>query len=185
VKKAELQKGVAYYATSRNNNMYTYHKSVYKTHKQHESNRFYVIFTGSEPWTGIRSANAIYMTNCPTYGVDCLRHKTDGKRTNCYRTDFRLMDIRGEYWSIIKDMWQRRKSEPSKDIRAERLRRIAKRNQQEQEKPIKQQFYAVLSQITGGHCSPYDRLDGFSIQEMQAITNAIKAGMPSVQAVAS
>jgi hypothetical protein len=184
MKKAELKRGVAYYATSRNNSMVTYHNSLFKTHKQHEHNRYYVIFTGSEPWTGYRSANAIYMTNCPTYGVDCLRHKTDGKSINCYRTDFRLMDIREEYWSAIKYMWQRRKAEPAKDIRAERLRRIAKRNQEAQEEPIKKQFYAVLSQIIDGHCTSYDRLGGFSIQEMQTITNALKAGMPSVQAVA-
>jgi hypothetical protein len=95
------------------------------------------------------------------------------------------MDIRAEYWSAIKDMWQRRKARPTKDIRAERLRRIAQRNQQKQEEPIKEQFYTVLSQITGGHCTSWDRLGGFSIQEMQAITNALKAGMPSVQAVAS
>jgi len=186
VKKAELKRGVAYYATSRNNDMYTYHKSVYKTHKQHESNRFYVVFDkDGQPDTAYRSASQIYMTNCPTYGFDCLRHKTEDGRLNCYRTDFRLMDIRGEYWSIIKDMWQRRKAEPTKDIRAERLRRIAERNRQDQEKPIKEQFYAVLSQITGSNHYSWEKLGGLNIQEMQAITNAIKAGMPSVQAVAS
>ncbi len=185
MKKAELKQGVAYYATSRNNYMVTYHDSIYRTHKQHEHNRYYVIFTGAEPWTGYRSTSQIYMTNCPTYGANCLRHKTDGKSINCYRTDFRLMDIREEYWSAIKRMYIRSKERSTKDIRAERLARIAKRNKETQEEPIKKQFYDVLSQITGGYCTSWDRLGGFSIQEMQAITNAIKAGMPSVQAVAS
>jgi hypothetical protein len=94
------------------------------------------------------------------------------------------MDIRDEYWAVIKRMHEARKAKPTKDIRAERLRRIAKRNQEAQEEPIKKQFYAVLSQIIDGHCTSWDRLGGFTVQEMQTITNALKAGMPSVQAVA-
>jgi hypothetical protein len=185
MKKAELKQGVAYYVTSRNNHMDTYHDSLFKTHKQHSHNRYYVVFEKGEIVTGYRSPSVIYVTNCKTYGRECPTHKTDGERLNCYRTDFRLMDIRGEYWSAIKDMWQRRKERPTKDIRAERLRRIAQRNQQKQEEPIKEQFYAVLSQITGERCSSWNTLGGFSIHEMQAITNALKAGMSSVQAVAS
>ena len=186
MKKAELKKGVAYYATSRNNHMETYHESCFKTHKQHEHNRFYVIFDeDGQPKTGYRSASVIFMTNCPTYGFDCPTHGKDG-RNNCHRTDFRLMDIRGEYWELIKQFHKRNieKAKP-RDIRALRLARIAKRNQEKQEEPIKAEFYAVLRQITGSYCSSYDRLGGFTVQEMQTITNAIKTGMPSVQAVAS
>jgi len=95
------------------------------------------------------------------------------------------MDIRDEYWAVIKRMHEARKAEPTKDIRAERLRRIARRNQESQEAPIKAEFYSVLSQITNSHCSSYDRLGGFSIEEMQKITNALKASMPAVMAVAS
>ena len=187
MKKAELKVGVAYYATSRNNQMYTFHSSVLKTHKQHEGNRYYVIFeSDGQPKTGYRSASVIYMTNCPTYGNDCPTHsKQDSNLINCYRTDFRLMDIRGEYWSLIKDMHQKRKNEKTKDIRAERLRRIAKRNQEKQEEPIKAEFYSVLSQIIDGHCVSWDRLGGFSIEEMQKITNALKATLPTLTAVAS
>ena len=187
MKKAELKAGVAYYATSRNNYMHTYHKAIYKTHKQHESNRFWVVFDkDGQPRTGYRSASVIYMTNCPTYGHGCLRHKKEGSDSiNCYITDFRLMDIRGEYWALIKHMQDQYNAKPSKDIRAERLVRIAKRNQYENDAPIKEEFYRVLSQITGGHCSSYDRLGGFNVEEMQKITNAIKASMPSVMAVAS
>ena len=185
MKKAELKKGVAYYATSRNNHMETYHESCFKTHKQHEHNRFYVIFDeDGQPKTGYRSASVIFMTNCPTYGFDCPTHGKDG-RNNCHRTDFRLMDIRDEYWSVIKRMHERRKAQPSQDIRAERLRRIAKRNQDKQETPIRAEFYSVLSQVTGGYCSSYDRLGGFSVAEMAKITEALKASMPAVMAVAS
>lgn len=185
MKKAELKAGVAYYATSRNNGMETYHDSCFKTHKQHEHNRYYVIFDeDGQPKTGYRSASVIFMTNCPTYGFDCPTHGKDG-RNNCHRTDFRLMDIRDEYWSAIKRMIQRRKERPTKDIRAERLRRIAKRNQAKQEEPIKDEFYSVLSQVTGNYCSSWNTLGGFSVEEMAKITKALKASMPAVMAVAS
>lgn len=187
MKKAELKAGVAYYATSRNNQMYTFHSSVLKTHKQHQGNRHYVIFeSDGQPKTGYRSPSVIYMTNCPTYGHDCPTHsKQDSNLINCWRTDFRLMDIRGEYWSLIKDMHETRKNTKTKDIRAERLVRIAKRNQANQEEPIKAEFYSVLSQIIDGHCVSWDRLGGFSIEEMQKITNALKATLPTLTAVAS
>jgi hypothetical protein len=186
VKKAELKAGVAYYATSRNNQMNTYHDSVLKTHKQHQHNRYYVIFDAEgQPKTAYRSPSVIYMTNCPTFGNDCPTHKTDGLYTNCYRTDFRLMDIREEYWIAIKKMHHMRKGRWTKDIRAERLVRIAKRNQAKQEEPIKAEFYTVLSQITGDHCSSWNTLGGFSVEEMQKITNALKATLPTLTAVAS
>jgi hypothetical protein len=186
MKKAELKQGVAYFVSTRGNYGWSGSTSAYKLHRANISSRYYVIFTGAEPWTGYRSTGQIYMTNCPTYGRDCPTHKTDGERINCYRTDFRLMDIRGEYWELIKQFHKRNieKAKP-KDVRALRLARIAKRNQEKQEEPIKAEFYAVLRQITGSYCSSYDRLGGFTVQEMQTITNAIKAGMPSVQAVAS
>jgi hypothetical protein len=82
-------------------------------------------------------------------------------------------------------MIQRRKEQPTKDIRAERLRRIAKRNQAKQEEPIRDEFYSVLSQVTGDHCSSWNTLGGFSVEEMAKITKALKASMPSVMAVAS
>jgi hypothetical protein len=188
MKKAELKQGVAYYATSRNNHMDTYHDSVFKTHKQHSHNRYYVIFEADgQPKTGYRSPSVIWMTNCPTYGEDCPTHRPREGWSGiaCHKTDFRLMDIRDEYWALIKRMQDQHKARPKKDIRAERLRRIAKRQQEKQETPIIKEFYSVLQQITGGYCSSYDRLGGFTIDEMVKITNAIKASMPSVMAVAS
>lgn len=185
MKKAELKAGVAYYATSQNNGMQTYAVSLFKTHTLHNRNRFYVIMgIDGQPQTGYRSPSVIFMTNCKTYGADCPTHGKDG-RLNCYRTDFRLMDIRGEYWAIIKRMHEARLAVPTKDIRAERLRRIAKRNQEKQETPIKDEFYSVLSQVTGGYCSSWHTLGGFSVEEMAKITKALKASMPAVMAVAS
>ena len=187
MKKSELKPGVAYYATSRNNCMTTHHKSLFKTHKSHVANRYWVMFeSDGQPKTGYRSASVIWMTNCPTYGEDCPTHKREDRTgIQCYRTDFRLMDIRDEYWTVIKRMHERRISEPTKDIRAERLRRIAKRNQEANERPIKEEFYSVLRQITGTYCSSYDRLGSFNPDQMQKITEALKASMPSVMAVAS
>lgn len=186
MKKAELKAGVAYYATSQNNGMTTYSDSLFKTHTQHSRNRFYVIFDANgQPATGYRSASVVYMTNCKTYGFDCPTHGKDG-RLNCYRTDFRLMDIRDEYWSVIKRMHERHKAQPTKDIRAERLRRIAKRNQSAQEKPIIDEFYSVLQQITGRNwLNSASTLGSLSVEEKQKIINALKTGMPAVMAVAS
>lgn len=179
MKKAELKAGVAYFVSTSNRYGWSYRDSVYGIHEQNKSSRYYII-TGEDgkPVSYYRNQGQIYMTNCPTYGHDCPTHKTEDGRLNCYRTDFRLMDIRDEYWAVIKRLHARRQKENlPKDIRAERLARIAKRNKQAQEAPIKEEFYSVLRQITGGYVSPYDRLDSFTPEEMQKITNAIKAGM--------
>lgn len=182
MKKAELKASVAYYATTRNNWMTTYHEAVYKTHMQHKGNRYYVMFDeDGQPKTGYRSASVIWMTNCKTYGADCPTHRPREGYSGiaCHKTDFRLMDIRDEYWSVIKRMQQRYNERPRKDIRAERLVRIAKRQQNAQEKPIIEEFYSVLQQITGrqwGHHSS-STLGGFSVEEKQKITNALKAGL--------
>ncbi len=188
MKKAELQAGVAYYVATSDRWITTWHDSLLKTHNQHKSNRYYII-TGADgqPVSYYRNPSQIYMTNCATYGHDCPTHRPKEGYSGiaCFKTDFRLMDIRDEYWAVIKRLHERRKNAPKRDIRAERLARIAKRQKQEQEAPIKKEFYSVLSQITGGYVSTYDRLDSFTPDQMQKITNALKAGMPSVMAVAS
>jgi hypothetical protein len=190
MKKAELKPGVAYYATSRNNGMETWHDSWFKTHNQHRTNRHYVIFEADgQPKTGYRSPSVIFMTTCPTYGTDCPTHRPREGYSGiaCHKTDFRLMDIRDEYWTVIKRMQQRRKERPSKDIRAERLVRIAKRQKQQVEKPIIEEFYSVLQQITGsrwGHHST-TTLGNFSVEEKQKITQYLKAGMAIEIRVAS
>jgi hypothetical protein len=96
------------------------------------------------------------------------------------------MDIRDEYWAVIKRMHEARKAKPSKDIRAERLRRIAKREQTKQETPIKEEFYSVLKQISNRPwLNSSSTLGGFTIEQMQAITNALKAGLAVEIRVAS
>lgn len=188
MKKAELRQGVAYYVSSRDNYGWSSSVSAFKLHKDNSANRRYVVFRDGEPDTSYRSQSVIYMTTCKTYGADCPTHqpKEEGKRFTCYIERYRLMDIRGEYWATIKRFLERNKQNAqSKDIRAARLARIAKRNKEAVEKPIKEEFFAVLSQITNSYVSYYDKIGEFTPQEMLLITNAIKAGMPSVKAVAS
>lgn len=182
MKKAELKAGVAYFVSTSNRYGWAYRDSVYGIHEQNKSSRFYII-TGEDgkPVSYYRNQGQIYMTNCKTYGHDCPTHQPKEGQTGiaCYRTDFRLMDIRDEYWAVIKRLHERRQKENlPKDIRAERLRRIAERQKQEIEKPIKAEFYSVLKQVAGlTWLSTYDRLDSFTPDQMQKITNAIKAGM--------
>jgi hypothetical protein len=186
VKKAELKQGVAYYVSTSGNYGWGYRDSFYEIHKQNERARFYVIFENGEPMSYYRNASQVYMTTCKTWGYGCPDHTTEDGGFRCYRTEYRLMDIREEYWTVIKRLHARRKEERSrsKDIRGARLIRIAKRNKEAQEAPIKAEFYSVLNQMVGGYCSPYDRLNEFNLEQMQKITNALKASMPSVQAVA-
>jgi len=189
MKKAELKAGVAYYVTSSNNRMDTYHDSLLKTHNQHKEHRYYVVFEkDGQPRTAYRSASQIYMTNCKTYGADCPTHRPREGWSGiaCYTTDFRLMDIRDEYWAVIERMHKARKATPKKDIRAERLRRLAQRQQQAMDKPIIEEFYSVLQQITNRKwLNSSSTLGSLSVEEKQKIINALKTGMPAVMAVAS
>jgi hypothetical protein len=189
VKKAELKAGVAYYVTSRNNWATTYTDAAFRIHQQHKSNRFYIIEgADGQPMSYYRNASQIYMTNCPTYGADCPTHRPKEGYSGiaCYKTDFRLMDVRDEYWAVIKRLYQRRKDMPKRDIRAERLARIAKRQKQDQEAPIKDEFYSVLKQVANkSWISSSTTLGGFTIDEMKAITNALKAGLAVEIKVAS
>ncbi len=181
MKKAELQAGVAYYVATSDRWITTWHDSLLKTHNQHKSNRYYII-TGADgqPVSYYRNPSQIYMTNCATYGHDCPTHRPKEGYSGiaCFKTDFRLMDIRDEYWTVIKRLHERRKNAPKRDIRAERLRRIAQRQKQDQEAPIKDEFYSVLKQIADkSWISSSTTLGGFTIDEMKAITNALKAGL--------
>lgn len=187
MKKAELKEGVAYYVATSKKWIHTYHTSAFKTHDYHKCNRYYVIIRGdNKPMSYYRSDNKVYVTNCKTYGSNCPTHKReDSVGIHCYRKSVRLMDIHGEYWQVIKDMIAKRKAQPTRDVRAERLARIAKRQRQEQEKPIKEEFYRVLSHITESYCSQWDKLGGFTPKQMQAITKALKAGMETPLQVAS
>lgn len=185
MKKAELKQGVAYYVSTNGTYGWSYRDSFYEIHKQNERARFYVIFENGEPMSYYRNASQVYMTTCKTWGYGCPDHATAEGGFKCYRTEYRLMDIREEYWTVIKRLHARRKEEKkSKDIRGARLVRIAKRNKEAQEKPIIEEFYSVLSHVVNERMTSWDKLGGLNIQQMQAVTNALKAGMPSVQAVA-
>ena len=188
MKKAELQQGVAYFVSTRSNYGTAYGHSVYKIANYfNQMNRYYVVFEqdGKTPMSYHRSPSNIYMTRCKTYGYGCPDHTTAEGGFKCHRTEYRLMDIREEYWTVVKRARENYlKQNQGKDIRAARLARIAKRNKESQEAPIIKDFYSVLQQITGERHTSWERLGGFNITQMQAITNALKAGMPSVQAVA-
>jgi hypothetical protein len=189
MKKAELKQGVAYFVSTRSN-YGSYGHSVYKiANYYNQDNRYYVVFEqdGKTPMSYHRSPSNIYMTRCKTYGADCPTHRPQegGASVACPRTYYRLMDIREEYWTVVKRARENYlKQNQGKDIRAARLARIAKRNKESQEAPIIKEFYSVLQQVTGERHTSWDRLGGFNITQMQAITNALKASMPSVQAVA-
>ncbi len=189
MKKAELKAGVAYFVSTSKRYGWSYRDSVYEIHNQNKASRYYVLMQGDEPMTAWRNPSQIYMTRCKTYGADCPTHrpKEGGASIACPRHDFRLMDIREEYWSVIKQLHKRRQEQNKpKDIRAERLARIAKRNKQAYEMPIKDEFYSVLKQIANQKwISTSTTLGSFSIEEMQAITKAIKAGMAVEIRVAS
>ncbi len=189
MKKAELKAGVAYYVSTSARYGWSYRDSVYAIHEQNKTNRYYVLMQDGQPMTAWRNPSQIYMTRCKTYGADCQTHRPKEGSTGiaCPRTDFRLMDIRDEYWSVIKRLHVRRQEQNKpKDIRAERLARIAKRNKQAQEMPIKDEFYSVLKQIANQRwISTSTTLGSFSIEEMQAITKAIKAGLAVEIRVAS
>lgn len=188
MKKAELKAGVAYFVSTRGNYGWGYRDSYYEIHDQNKRFRYYVLMgNDGNPITAYNNPNQIYMTPCATYGLDCPTHRPKEGSTYiaCYRTDYRLMDIREEYWAVIKRLHERRiKERNSKDIRAERLRRIAKREAEAKAKPIEEEFYRVLSQVCKERMTSWDKLGGFNLEQMQAVTNALKSGMPSVQAVA-
>lgn len=189
MKKAELKAGVAYFVSTSARYGWSYRDSIYGIHEQNKGSRYYVLMQGGQPVTAWRNPSQIYMTRCKTYGADCPTHrpKEGGASIACPRDDFRLMDIRDEYWAVIKRLHERRlKDKNSKDIRAERLARIAKRNKQAYEMPIKDEFYSVLKQVANRTwISTSTSLGSFSIEEMQAITNAIKAGLAVEIRVAS
>jgi hypothetical protein len=189
MKKAELQQGVAYFVSTRSNYGTAYGHSVYKIANYfNQNNRYYVVFgKDGDVLSYGRNTSQIFMTRCKTYGADCPTHRPQegGASVACPRTDYRLMDIREEYWTVVKRARENYlKQNQGKDIRAARLARIAKRNKESQEAPIIKEFYSVLQQVTGERHTSWDRLGGFNITQMQAITNALKASMPSVQAVA-
>jgi hypothetical protein len=188
MKKAELKAGVAYFVSTSARYGWSGRDSVYEIHNQNKASRYYVLMQGDEPMTAWRNPSQIYMTRCKTYGADCPTHrpKEGGASIACPRDDFRLMDIRDEYWAVIKRLHKRRQEENKpRDIRAQRLARIAKRDAEAQAKPIEDEFYSVLSQICNERMTSWDKLGGFSLAQKQAITKAIKAGMAVEIRVAS
>lgn len=183
MKKSELREGVAYYVHTRNESPMAWRDSVYKIHEQNQSARKYIIFRGGEPMSYRGTPSSIYATPCKNFRNNCEQHP-EGGRFDCPMDDVRLMDIRGEYWELIKQTRDKVRNKKSKDIRAERLARIAKRQTEDYEKPIRDDFYATMREALGSYVSSYDRIGGLSIEQMKLISEALKAHQRAGKAVA-
>lgn len=183
MKKNELKQGVAYLCNTRGT-MNTYRKSIFQLAEANSHNRYYVIFKDGQVWQSIHSKN-IYVSGCKEYGADCPKHSQGDGRIRCYHTDFRLMDIREEFFPALKKAHtENQKRECSKDIRAERLARIAKRERQATRDDISKEFFTVINQAIGeaktswGGVHSWTKMGELSNDQMKALIEAlsVKAG---------
>lgn len=185
MKKAELKQGVAYFVSTNNRSIWTYRDSYYEIAEHNKGNRYYVIFEDGQPRQYRGTPSSVYLTSCKTYGADCPTHTEANGYRRCPMREFRLMDIRDEFFNVIKQLHDNRlKEKNSRDPYAERLKRIARRKQDEYEKPIKDEFFKVMKDIRGHWTSEYTRLEDFTTDQMQLITEALKAHQRAGKAVA-
>ena len=178
MKKAELKQGVPYYINSRSEMPSNWGKSVARIHEQSQGDMYYIVFQDGKPYSYSRNPSSVYVTRCKDRGANCPKHPA-GSKWRCSYEEVRLMDIRGEYWELIKQARERYLAQPVRDIRAERLARIAKRQKQDYEEPIKKEFYKVMREFTGSYVSEYDQMRHLSVEQMQAIATALKAHLPA------
>lgn len=182
MKKSELKQGTAYLVTSRGVNSYS--SSIFKLTQQNRWARRYVIFSAGEADSPYKTPSMVWVTPCPTYGEDCQTHSElypNGSRRGCPRDKARLMDIQGEFYPQMAKIARRYAERSADGGRGERyLRHIQRKAQREREaitKPIKEEMYALISEITGTRLSPYysdlNRLDN---EQMTRLIQAIKAG---------
>lgn len=161
MKKNELKQGVAYLCNTRGT-MNTYRKSIFQLAEANSHNRYYVIFKDGQPWQNSRSNN-IYVSGCKNYGADCPKHSQGDGRIRCYSTDFRLMDIREEFFTAIKKAHaENQKRECAKDIRAERLARIAKRQREATRAELSKEFFSVINEAVGKPNSPWGGISSWT-----------------------
>lgn len=182
MKKSELKQGTAYLVNSRGVSSYT--SSIFKVAQQNRGDRRYVIFSAGVADSPSSAPSMVYVTSCPTYGSDCQTHSglyPNGFRRSCPRDKARLMDIQGEFYPLMAQIARRYAERSADGGRGERyLRHIQRKAQREREaitKPIKEEMYALISEITGTRLSQYysdlNRLDN---EQMTKLIQAIKAG---------
>lgn len=191
MKKNELKQGVAYWVASNNRSIWTYRDSYFEIAQTNREHRYYVVFEGDEPRTPYRSPSSVYVTRCKTYGYDCPTHSDESGRLRCPSIDYRLMDIKDEFWKVVKRLRDNRiKEKNAKDIRAERLVRIAKRQQKATRDEVSQEFFKAINATLGeqkvswGGVREWTKFGELSIDQMKALTDALKASQPAQEEVA-
>lgn len=156
MKKQELKPGVAYFVSSNNRSIWCYRDSYFDITKSNAQHRYYVVFENGEPRTPYRNKSSVYMTTCKNYGDVCPTHTEENGYRRCPSKEYRLMDIKSEFWATIKQLHDQRIVERNaKDIRAERLARIAKRERQATRDEISKEFFAAINAALGDTKSIY------------------------------
>ena len=185
MKKQELKQGVAYFVSSNNRSIWCYRDSYFDIAKSNAQHRYYVVFENGEPRTPYRNKSSVYMTTCKNYGDVCPTHTEENGYRRCPSKEYRLMDIKSEYWVIIKQLHDQRVAERNaKDIRAERLARIAKREREATRAEVSKEFFSVINEVIGESKSPWSGVRGWTKfsdltnDQMKALIEAlsVKAG---------
>lgn len=188
MKKNELKQGVAYFCSSRPR-IWGMNTSYFRNAQSNREDRYYIIFDeAGNPETAYRNPSMVYASPCKNYGMKCEKHDNSDGQIRCFRTDFRLMDIQGEFYPMIKNSTDRYKAEKADDGRgyrlAQRQRRIAERKRNEVENPIREEFFKLLKQASNGYVSQYTELRNLDVQTMKTISEALKAYNREVASVA-
>lgn len=186
MKKAELKQGVAYLVISNENRIGGTWRttSVCDIARRNSEHRKFIIFKDGEPLMGYRSNSTVLVTSCDTYGEDCQTHTgtaPNGLTRRCPKSEVRLMDIRDEFYPAIAKIAKKNRAERADDGRgekyAEHLARKAKREQEAIAKPIRDEFYKTLNEVTGAYLTPYwSELSRLNHEQMKALLDLINAG---------
>lgn len=184
MKKAELQKGKAYLVSSAGWRVNGWSESIFKVANDNDRLKKFVIFEGDEVSTQYGNKSMVYVTSCKTYGADCERHSgtyPSGLRRGCPREAVRLMDIKEEFYPAVQRIARTRREREADGGRGERYRRhLENKKKHDKEliaKPIRQEFYQVINDITGAGLTPYwSDLSRLNHEQMQKLIDAINAG---------
>lgn len=186
MKKAELKQGVAYYINGRGG-ISAWRDSYFQVSEQNSHSKFYIIFEDGNP-EHCSTPSMVWGTHCSTFGFDCQKHKREDGSLGCGRRKIRLMDIRGEFYPMLKKAVDEHRAYWADGGRGRSLiarnKRIADRAKSDIETPIKNEFYEILRSFGSGYVSSYDRIGNLPIGLMKTITEALKASERAGKAVA-